>query len=139
MPPSGPASGRATAPASATTRGFRARRPPPTRCTGGMQRAPTGPEGPVPAGTGAGAPGSGTITGIAKAVSRRGASRSDVADLTALLRQYEADLADAQGKLDSHAAQLAELQERVDFAERLLAQARERKGLGSGESAPPAT
>jgi Tfp pilus assembly protein FimV len=77
--------------------------------------------------------GAGAVTGIAKAVAGRGAARADVAELTALVRQYATDLDDAQGVLASQAAQLAELQERMDFAERLLTQVRERKALGGVE------
>jgi hypothetical protein len=85
--------------------------------------------------------GAGLIGEIAKAISRRGASRSEVKELTLLVKQYAAELEDAQGVLASQAAQLAELQERVDFAERVLAQVRDRKALGGGEPrggvAPP--
>jgi len=79
---------------------------------------------------------SGTITGIAKAIGRRG-SRAALADVTAQLAQQAADLEDARSELASQSAQLAELQERVDFAERLLAQVHDRKAIGGDARAEP--
>lgn len=77
--------------------------------------------------------GVGTIAEIAKALARRGASASTIADLKGRLEQYAAALQEAQTTLTDQAAQLAELQERLDFAERLLTQARERRALEPGQ------
>jgi Tfp pilus assembly protein FimV len=70
---------------------------------------------------------------IAGAITGRGASRSELAQMRERLEQHAAVLDDAQTTLASQATQLAELQERLDFAERLLAQARDRSALGPGE------
>jgi Tfp pilus assembly protein FimV len=70
---------------------------------------------------------------IASAITGRGASRSELAQMRERLEQHAAVLDDAQTTLASQATQLAELQERLDFAERLLAQARDRSALGPGE------
>ncbi|MGH7751936.1 MAG: hypothetical protein ACREN5_03895 [Gemmatimonadales bacterium] len=70
---------------------------------------------------------------IAGAIAGRGASRSDLAQITERLDQQGAELEDDQNTLANQAAQLAELQERADFAERMLAQARDRSALGPGE------
>jgi len=75
----------------------------------------------------------GAITEIAKAIARRGASASEIAELKAQLNQCAASLQDAQATLADQATQLGELQERLDFAERLLAQARDRSALGPGQ------
>lgn len=79
----------------------------------------------------------GTIAEIAKAIARRGASSSELAELRERLDQHLAELGEAQATLASQAAEIAELQERVDFAERVLAQARDRSALAAGEK--PAT
>jgi uncharacterized protein YycO len=71
---------------------------------------------------------------IAGAIAGRGASRSELAQITQRLEQDAAALEDAQTTLAHQSTQLAELQERVDFAERLLAQARDRSALGAGKS-----
>lgn len=71
---------------------------------------------------------------IAGAIAGRGASRSELAEITQRLEQHAAALEDAQATSANQASQLAELQERLDFAERLLAQARERSALGPGET-----
>ena len=71
-----------------------------------------------------------TIAGI---IAGRGASRSELAQITQRLEHDGAALEDAQTTLAHQSTQLAELQERVDFAERLLAQARDRSALGAGE------
>jgi hypothetical protein len=63
---------------------------------------------------------------IAAALTGRGASRSDVA-------QIRQQLEDTQAALANQSAQLGELQERLDFAERLLTQARDRSVLDPGE------
>ena len=70
---------------------------------------------------------------IAGAITGRGASRSDLAQIRERLEQYAAALEDAQTDLAHQSTQLTELQERLDFAERLLAQGRDRSGLGPGE------
>jgi predicted nucleic acid-binding Zn-ribbon protein len=70
---------------------------------------------------------------IAGAISGRGASRSELAQLREQLEQHAAALEDAQNSVASQSTQLAELQERVDFAERLLAQGRDRAALRPGE------
>lgn len=70
---------------------------------------------------------------IAGAISGRGASRSELAQIKQRLEQDAAALEDAQTTLANQSTQLAELQERLDFAERLLAQARDRSALGAGE------
>lgn len=70
---------------------------------------------------------------IASAITGRGASRSELAQMRERLEQHAAVLDDAQTTLAGQATQLAELQERLDFAERLLAQARDRSALGPGE------
>ena len=70
---------------------------------------------------------------IAGAITGRGASRSELAQMRERLEQHAAVLDDAQTTLANQATQLAELQERLDFAERLLAQARDRSALGPGE------
>jgi len=71
---------------------------------------------------------------VAGAIAGRGASRSELAQITQRLEQDAAALEDAQTTLAHQSTQLAELQERVDFAERLLAQARDRSALGAGKS-----
>lgn len=76
--------------------------------------------------------GMGAITELFKALGRRGASASALAELKAQLEQYAAELRDAQTTLADQAAQVAELQERLDFAERLLTQARDRGALEAG-------
>jgi uncharacterized protein YycO len=70
---------------------------------------------------------------IAGAIAGRGASRSELAQITQRLEQDAAALEDAQATLAHQSTQLAELQERLDFAERLLAQARDRSALGARE------
>jgi exonuclease VII small subunit len=70
---------------------------------------------------------------IAGAIAGRGASRSELAQITQRLEQDAAALEDAQASLAHQSTQLAELQERLDFAERLLAQARDRSALGARE------
>jgi exonuclease VII small subunit len=70
---------------------------------------------------------------IAGAIAGRGASRSEIAQITQRLDQDAAALEDAQTTLANQSTQLAELQERLDFAERLLAQARARPALGTEE------
>ena len=70
---------------------------------------------------------------IAGAISGRGASRSELAQLREQLEQHAAALEDAQNSVASQSTQLAELQERVDFAERLLAQGRDRAALRPGD------
>jgi exonuclease VII small subunit len=70
---------------------------------------------------------------IAGAIAGRGASRSELAQITERLEQQAALLEDAQISLADQSTQLAELQERLDFAERLLAKARDRGALGPGE------
>jgi predicted nucleic acid-binding Zn-ribbon protein len=70
---------------------------------------------------------------IAGAISGRGASRSELAQLREQLEQHAAALEDAQNGVASQSTQLAELQERLDFAERLLAQGRDRAALRPGE------
>ena len=74
----------------------------------------------------------GGITEIAKAISRRGGSASELAQLKHQLEQVMQELEDARIGAGEQATQLAELQERVDFAERLLMQVRERGVLGAG-------
>ena len=79
----------------------------------------------------------GTIVLVAKsiagAITGRGGSRSQLAQISQRLEQQAAALDDAQASLANQSTQLAELQERIDFAERLLAQARDRSALGPGE------
>jgi hypothetical protein len=70
---------------------------------------------------------------IAGAISGRGASRSEMAQLKDQLDQHAAALEDAENSLASQSTQLAEFQERLDFAERLLVQGRDRTALGPGE------
>jgi TorA maturation chaperone TorD len=70
---------------------------------------------------------------IAGAITGRGPSRSELAQLREQLDQHAAALEDAHNSLASQSTQLAELQERLDFAERLLAQVRDRRTLGPGE------
>jgi hypothetical protein len=70
---------------------------------------------------------------IAGAISGRGASRSELAQLREQLEQHAAALEDAQNSVDSQSTQIAEIQERLDFAERLLAQGRDRAALKPGE------
>jgi Tfp pilus assembly protein FimV len=70
---------------------------------------------------------------IAGAITGRGSSRSELAQIRERLEQHAAELEDAQTGLANQSAQLAELQERLDFTERLLAQARDRSALGPGE------
>ena len=70
---------------------------------------------------------------IAGAISGRGASRSEMAQLREQLEQHAAALGDAETSLAGQSSQLAELQERLDFAERLLVQGRDRSALGPGE------
>jgi chromosome segregation ATPase len=77
--------------------------------------------------------GVGAITEIAKAIARRGASASKLAELKDQLERHAAALQDAQSTLADQATQLSELQERLDFAERLLARAREKTALGPGQ------
>lgn len=76
---------------------------------------------------------SATITGIVKAIVRRGPSATQLAQLKAELEQHRGALVEAHAALAAQATQLAELQERVDFAERLLAQTRDRPPLGAPE------
>jgi chromosome segregation ATPase len=70
---------------------------------------------------------------IAGAISGRGQSRSELAQLSERLDQHAAALEEAQNGLANQSAQLAELQERLDFAERLLTQSRDRQALRPGE------
>lgn len=70
---------------------------------------------------------------IAGAISGRGASRSDLAQLREQLEQHAAALEDAQNSLANQSTQISELQERLDFAERVLAQGRDRAALRPGE------
>jgi len=70
---------------------------------------------------------------IAAAISGRGASRSDLAEIRRQLEEHTTALEDAQANVMNQSTQLAELQERLDFAERLLTQARDRSALGAGE------
>lgn len=58
---------------------------------------------------------------IAGAISGRGGSQSEFAQLRDRLDQHAAALEDAEASLASQSTQLTELQERLDFAERLLA------------------
>lgn len=75
---------------------------------------------------------------IAKAIGRRGASASELAELKEHLEQTADALQETQTALASQARQLAELQERVDFAERSLTQVRNRPVLGAGPEKPDA-
>ena len=68
---------------------------------------------------------------IAGAIRGRGASRSDLSQLSDELKDHAAALEDVQNSLASQSSQMAELQERLDFAERLLAQSRDRTALKS--------
>lgn len=70
---------------------------------------------------------------IAGAISGRGASRSQLADIHRRLDDHSAALEDAQATVANQATQVAELQERLDFTERLLTQARDRPALGAAE------
>jgi chromosome segregation ATPase len=70
---------------------------------------------------------------IAGAISGRGASRSEFAQLRELLEQQAAALEDTETRLASQSTQLSELHERLDFAERLLTKARDRTALGPGD------
>jgi len=70
---------------------------------------------------------------IARAITGRGFSRSEVAHLSEQLEQQAAALEDAQNNLAMQSSQLAEFQERLDFAERLLAQGRDRTALNPGD------
>ena len=70
---------------------------------------------------------------IAGAITGRGGSRSQIAQINQRLEQHAVALDDVQAGLASQSTQLAELQERLDFAERLLAQARDRSALGPGD------
>lgn len=72
------------------------------------------------------------IAEIGKAIARRGATASELAELKRRLEDHAAALEDAQTTLANQAGQLAELQERLDFAERLLTQVRDRPALGAG-------
>jgi len=74
-----------------------------------------------------------TVKMIAGAISGRGSSRSDVAELREEINQQAADLEAVQQNTALQATQLAELQERLDFAERMLAQSRDRAALKPGE------
>jgi uncharacterized protein YycO len=73
------------------------------------------------------------VRAIAGAISGRGGSRAELAQLKDRLDQHAAALEDAEASLASQSTQLAELQERLDFAERLLAQDRDRTALGPGD------
>jgi hypothetical protein len=70
---------------------------------------------------------------IAGAISGRGPSRAELAQLRERLDQNTAALEDAQNGLANQSTQLAEFQERLDFAERLLTQSRDRQALRPGE------
>ena len=70
---------------------------------------------------------------IAGAISGRGGSRSELAQLREQLEQHAAALEEAESNLAQQSAQLAELQERIDFTERLLAQGRDRPALEPGD------
>lgn len=78
----------------------------------------------------------GAISEIVKAIARRGASTSELAQLRQQLDQHAAALEESQATLATQAAQLAELQERLDFTERVLTQARDRSMLGAGPPRP---
>ncbi|PYO99327.1 MAG: hypothetical protein DMD61_07565 [Gemmatimonadetes bacterium] len=69
---------------------------------------------------------------IAGAISGRGPSRSELAQIKQRMDQQAAALEESQTTLTNQSTQLAELQERLDFTERLLAQARDRSALGAG-------
>jgi prefoldin subunit 5 len=69
---------------------------------------------------------------VTKAMGRRGASSSELAELKEHLEQTADALEETRASLANQATQLAELQERVDFAERSLTQARNRPALGAG-------
>ncbi len=75
------------------------------------------------------------VRAITGAISGRGASRSELAQVKDQLEQHAAALDDTETRLADQSTQLAELQERLDFAERLLTQGRDRPGLGPGERA----
>ena len=70
---------------------------------------------------------------IAGAITGRGGSRSELAQMKEQLELHAVALEDAENTLASQATQLAELQERLDFTERLLTQRRDRPALGPGE------
>ena len=72
---------------------------------------------------------------LARAISGRGPSRSELAHLSEQVEQHAAALEDAQNSLANQSTQLTEFQERLDFAERLLAQGRDRTALRPGDKA----
>jgi uncharacterized protein YycO len=71
---------------------------------------------------------------IASAITGRGGSRSELAQMKEQLELHAAALEDAENTLTNQATQLGELQERLDFTERLLTQGRDGARLGPGES-----
>lgn len=77
----------------------------------------------------------GVVSEVAKAITRRGGSSADLAQLRHQVDQLTVALEEAQTAFSDQSAEVAELQERLDFAERMLTQARDRVALGTGR--PP--